>query len=235
MRHLLVLLLTLVLSSCFDVKEEVWVHRDGSGDLALVVHLPHRALQLAGGNEALENAILEWFQSTPQLELSSLDILPPTPPSEDTTVQVRAHAPSLRVLSEISESIPSQTFPSMPNLAGTFQIDLSIRGVDFHRQVNYRQALGLAALAISSDQRQQRHLETRIHLPTRATTSNADEILDQGRTLVWHRSLGDALTRPTEMTFHAPLPLPLGWLACLSGLGLLLAGGLSWRRLRRRP
>ncbi len=233
MRHLVVLLGILLFSSCFEVREEVWIHRDGSGRLEIDLTVPARAIALAGGEAELRRSVDAWFAANPQVVLENF-ALRPSGSDGDRTISLAASAPSLPDLVELpADSTSEGAIPSVEHIAGTFNVNVSPTGIDFHRRIDLGDAFGLAAFAISPAQRRERKLEYTVHLPTASTSHNADEVLDGGRTLIWRRNLGQALTGPVEMRFQAPLPYPAGVLVA-GGLLLAIAGVFVVRHLRRR-
>ncbi|GAA5480974.1 hypothetical protein [Haloferula sargassicola] len=233
MRHLLLLFGILLLASCFEVREEVWVHRDGSGRLQIDLTVPARAVSLAGGGTELRASLDSWFASNPQVVLESLTVHPPTD-GGDQTLTLTATAPSLRDLATLSEHPSSEApVPGMEKLAGDFDVRVSAMGIDFHRQLDLSDALGLAKFAITPSERRERKLDYIVHLPTASRSNNADQVLDGGRTLIWHRTLGQALAAPVEMRFQAPLPFPVLPIAAGGLVTLGLAAFFAIRRLRR--
>lgn len=233
MRHLLALLGALLLSSCFDVREEIWIHRDGSGRIDFSYVVPPHALTLAGGEEELRKSVEAMTAETEGLRVEKFTI---TPTDRGTRIDIQASIDSLTSLLDLKDS---ETMASMPpigeKLMGTFDIRLSPGGIDFERRIEVGSALGLARLAISGAERRERSMSYIIHLPTAATSTNADQILDGGHTLIWKRSLGETLGAPLAMEFRAPLPIPAWAIALiLAAILLALAFTIRWFRKRRR-
>ena len=233
MRNLLVLFGVLLLSSCFDIREEVWVHRDGSGRLALTTTLPDRLIQLSGGEDGLRTSIHDWFAANPEASLDSLDI---AAPADDGTraVVLHASAASLQSLAEIADRPATDSFlPGIEGFAGDFDVNVSASGIRFEREIGLGKALGFASMAISPSERRGHHVEYIIHLPTRTRSNNADEVRDDGQTLLWKRSLGELLAAPVEMKFDAPLPIPM---TLVLSFAVAIAAALifAWRIVSRK-
>ncbi|MGJ8723678.1 MAG: hypothetical protein ACSHYB_03895 [Roseibacillus sp.] len=76
-------------------------------------------------------------------------------------------------------------------------------------------------------------LTYQIHLPTPATTHNADHVSKDGKSLQWQVPLTTLLAGPVEMKFSAPLPHLSRYLA-LAGLLLILAVCASIRLIKKR-
>ncbi|MCU0796208.1 MAG: hypothetical protein MUF31_09770 [Akkermansiaceae bacterium] len=236
MPRLLAVFFALLLSSCFDIREEIWIGRDGSGRIDFTYVVPSQALTLAGGEEEIRKSVETMMSSEPGMHLDRFDI---TPTDRGTRIEIEARIDTLDSLLDLKESDTMTRMPPIgEKLMGTFDIRLSPQGIDFERHIDAGAALGLARLAISPAERRERKMEYIIHLPTSAKSTNADQVLDEGRTLVWKRSLGEALSSPLRMGFQAPLPIPLWALILvplLLGLGLFFT--LRWlrkRRLRRK-
>ena len=234
MRWFLILAATVLLTSCFDIREEVWIHRDGSGRIDFSYTVPREAVLLAGGADEIRTTIRSIAASGEGIHLDAIDI---EPASSGTRIAVKARIDSLASLLDLKKSEAMESMPAMAErINGTFDVRISPRGIDFERRIDFAGALGLAALAIPPAERESRRLEYTIHLPTAARTTNADEVLDGGRTLVWRRSLGGALEEPLSIAFDAPLPIPWwAWvLVLLIAAGGILAVARRFRRGRRR-
>jgi hypothetical protein len=219
------------LSACFDIREEIHIHRDGSGKAALDYTIPASALLLGGGKEGMEGKIRELVASQPKLRLDSVKVTEAG--ADEARIEVRISTDSMLALLDMQES---EAFRELPSAAGKLagHIDFRLRGLDlyFARTVEVREALGLAALAIGGEERAKRKLTYIVHLPKAASESNATSVSDDGRTLVWEATLGEALRAPLVTRFRAPLPIP--WYAHAGALALI-AGLVGWGlRIRRR-
>lgn len=222
---------TLLLSACFDIREEIHIHRDGSGKAALDYTIPASALLLAGGKEGMEGRIRELVASQPKLRLDSVEV--GDAGADEARIAVRISTDSMLSLLELQES---EAFRELPSAAGKLagHIDFRLRGLDlyFARTVEVREALGFAALAIGGDERAKRKLTYIVHLPRAASESNATSVADGGRTLVWESTLGEAMRGPLVTRFRAPLPIP--WYAHAAALALVAGLVLWWLRVRRQ-
>ena len=223
----------LLACSCFDIKEEVWIGSDGAGRAVLTYRVPCSAVKLAGGNEALETKIREAIEKQPKLRLDGLRV---EDDGERATVEVKLSTDSVLALRDLKNS---GGFSSMPtaavDLAGKFEVHRRGLDIDFARTIRVREALGLASFAVREADRRDRRLVYIIHLPTEASETNATEVLDEGKTLKWDSSLGDAMREPLVTHFKARIPVPRTvWLA--GGLTGLTLSGLLLRLLvsRRR-
>jgi hypothetical protein len=225
----------LLLSSCFDIREEIWIESDGSGRAELEYVIPSSALGLGGGEELLRKEVQRLIDSEPDLHLDSLAV---SSNGKDSTISLKVSIDSMLSLISMQDN---EVFRSMPESASGFigEFDVSLAGltVDFKRRIDLKGTLGLASLAISKDQREQRRLYYAIHLPNEAASHTATEVADEGRTLIWDYSLAQALSSPIDTNFRARIPIPW-WLyaAFTSLLALFIWAIIKVRkgRLRKR-
>lgn len=234
MKRLLLFALTLLLSSCFDVREEITVAADGSGQLTLDYVVPVEALPMAGGESGIREQIENLLASEPQVRLKTLEII-----SEDkgSRIHIEIAADSMLALKNLKETEAYEQLPaSSRNLAGTFDVQLDGLDVRVNRQINIGNALGLAAIAIGQEEREQRQLEYIIHLPKAAENHNADLVENDGRTLIWKRTLGQGLEGPIHQRYTAPIPLPAWVIPAVVIVVMLIVLGLVSliRRIRRK-
>lgn len=220
----------LMLAACFDIREEVWIHRNGSGHAKLNYTIPQSALLLAGGQEGLQAKVRELVASQPGIRLDAVDV---TTGNDEAKIEVKLSTDSMLSLVDLQESDAFQKLPNAAsNIAGTVVVKLRGLDIDFTRTVKVREALGLAVLAIGGEDRANRSLEYIIHLPKAAKESNASSVADGGKTLIWKSTLGEALGKPVVTRFRAGLPIP--WYAHVA-VGLLLLGiVLLVLRIRRK-
>lgn len=237
MRSLLFLLCTLaclLLNSCFDVREEIWIKADGSGRAELEYVVPSGTFGLVGGESGLREKVQELIDSEPDLHLEELTI---TSHAGDTTITLKASTDSMVSLIGMQENEIIKTLPeSALGFGGEFDVKLEGLAVSFDRRIDLQKALGLASLAISGNQRRQRNLNYTIHLPNKPKTHNATGTGDNGRTLIWEYTLGEALSKPISTNFLVKIPLPW-WAYAGAALiaALIIFGGIkAWRRLRTR-
>lgn len=227
-------LICLLLSSCFDVREEIWIEADGSGRAELTYHFPPQALLALGGITEAKSTIQGFFDKQPDLTLDHLSLVSA---NGETTLQAAITVRSMLSLLKLKDS---ESFKSLPPAAtdfvGAVQVKVTGNQIDFSRAINLRKALGFAALGINSTERANRRLTYIVHLPAAADSHNATRVVDGGRTLVWEKTLGDALEREFVSEFTAQIPLPWWWLLLLVLLlGLMAAVVLRLRSRRRVP
>lgn len=230
--RLLALAACLLLSACFDIREEVWIERNGAGRAELRYTVPESALFLTGGASGVERKIRELVATQPSLTLEGASV---EVKDERATIRVQLSTKSMLSLLDLKKSESFQNLPeAATNIAGHFDVRLKWLDVDFTRSIHVREALGLASLAVGAEDRENRKLTYIIHLPKAAKEHNATLVTDDGRTLTWETPLGEAMKKPVVTRFRATMPVPR--YAWAGGAGLLLAiGGLAvrWRKMRR--
>jgi len=225
----------LLVCSCFELREEVWLKPNGSGRAEFEYHFPTRVLIPFGGETGLERQIREVFDAEEAISLDRLEL--ESSADGETRFLIALSTESMFDLLELRDSERLRELAeASSDFAGSF--DVQLRGLDLEveRRIELDRALGLASLAISRADRDRRRLRYIIHLPAPARSSNADRVADGGRTLAWERTLGEALRDPVDTRFSVRIPLP--WWAVVSILAIILL--LAWalvaliRRLVRR-
>lgn len=234
MMRLLALVFTLALCSCFELREEIRVEPDGSGHLTFNYDVPRETILVAGGEEGIREQINELLAEEPKVRLDTLEI---TAKGSRANIHIGIAADSMLALKNLRETEAFKNLPaSSRNLAGTFDVELEGTDVRVERRIEIARALGLAALGIGREDREQRQLTYIIHLPKAAEEHNADRVEDDGRTLIWERSLGAALQGPIVTRYSAPLPLPAWLIPALVLVAVLIILGIVKlvRRIRKR-
>jgi hypothetical protein len=207
----------LLLTACFDIREELWVHRDGSGKAELTYVVPASTVMLTGGTEGLERKIRELIATQPMLKLEALSV---TEGERGVTVAATVTTESMLSLVDLKKSDDMRTLPgAATDIAGDFDVRLQGLDIDFSRTIKVRDALGLAAIGVGAEDRKNRKLTYVLHLPKRAESSNAMIVEDDGKTLKWEATLGEAMSKPLVTSFRARMPVPV---AVWYGLGLVV-------------
>lgn len=233
--RLLAGLACLLLSACFEIREELWVRPDGSARAELSYVVPSSVAKMAGGEEGLEAKIREGIMRQPKLQLEGVSV---QEEEGQTKVHLRISTESVYSLRTLDDGPGFQSMPAAAvDMAGKFEVQTSGWNVDFSRTIRMREALGLASMGIRGEDRKTRRLVYIVHLPTPAIETNATKIEDGGRTLTWDSTLGEALQKPLVTRFKARMPIPRNaWIAAgLIGtafIGLLLRIHVLRRRRR---
>lgn len=224
------LLATAVLvTSCIDGREELWLEADGSGRAEITYTLPVAAARLHGGESGIREMITRFLKDTPEITSSICEV---TSDEEQLQVRVRAVFDSALDLKSVSQGRAIHQLPnSASHLAGVVTADISGRTVDFSRSISAGKALPVASF-LPAAQFEGHRLVYIMHLPVAATESNAIRVEDSGRTLVWDVPLGEALNSPIVTRFKMDIPIPWKLMSAVT-LPLSLAGGFLLLRMRK--
>jgi hypothetical protein len=222
----------LLLTACFDIREELWVHRDGSGRAELTYVVPRSAVMLAGGTEELETRLRELMATQPKLKLEALQV---SEGETGVTIAATVTTESMLSLMDLKKSGDMRTLPgSAVDIAGDFDVRMVGLDIDFSRTIRVKEALGLGAFGVSAEDKKNRKLAYILHLPKKPLSSNALAIEDDGKTLRWELTLGEAMQKPLVTSFRARMPVPVavwyGAALILVALTILLWKIWKWRR-----
>jgi len=229
--RLLGLALCFLLASCFEVREEIWIDSRGHGKMTVDYSLPQSVVTPLGGEAGIRKQVEDLLVDAPDLKLDDLQV---SQSDGQAHIHVSLSTESMLSLLDLQDSPAlAELPPAATRFIGDFEVKRDGLSIDFSRKVDAGKALGFAAMLISQEDRTDRRTTYIIHLPVAAPTHNATRVENDGRTLIWDQSLGDALKNPTDMTFTAPIPLPWGWI--ITGLVVLIAlPTLLIRRWRAR-
>lgn len=219
-------LVTLLLSSCIDGREEVWLNADGSGRAHFTYDIPATAAKFQGGidgvRELLDSELKVFPSATHEV----------TQEGDRLKVDVRLKFTSADEISKIRSSASrGKAPPSFQHLAGIFKVSRNLRTVDFTRTISPGKALPTAFIPASEFKN--RKLTYILHLPVVPTESTADRFENSGLTQIWEQPLTSALRKPMVIHFKAKIPVPQ-WLI-YSAIGLLVVvAGIPFVLIRRR-
>jgi hypothetical protein len=220
----------LLLGSCIDSREEIWLEADGSGRAEISYSLPANAAKLQGGEAGIRKLIGEFLAHTPALKSSSYEV---TTTDTRTKIEIKLTFDSALNLKDISSSDSMKKLPSSAaDLAGNLNVKIHGRTVDFTRHIAAASALpGARFMPTSSFDG--RRLIYIMHLPTAATSSNATRTENADHTLIWDFPLAQAIKAPITTHFTMPIPIPTSLIATTTAI-ILLAGWLLHLAFRRR-
>lgn len=228
--RVLAILAALLLASCIDGREEIWLNADGSGRAEITYSLPAAAARFHGGESGVRTMIQDFLNGSPALTDPTCEV---ATRGDRLTVHVRSAFRSALEFGKLGspgslEKLP----PSARYLAG--EIDLRRDGLqlDFTRTISAGKAL-TGSLFMPRSQFQGRKLAYIVHLPIAATDSNATRIRDGGKTLEWEFPLEQAVKAPVVTRFSAKIPIPIWAWAVAGGLALVAFAALGFL-LRKR-
>lgn len=235
LRRRLALALTAIahvlLCSCIESHEEVWLEPDGSGRAEIRATLPAAVLAAKGGEKEVGAMIETALSSTKAFTRAHHEI---TTRGDRAEIRIEADFDSAMDLIEVTEGPSSAELPpAVKHMAGTLQVAIHGRTLDFKRTISPGKALPGAGLLPASALDGGR-LVTVVHLPAAAFDHNATRVENQGRTLVWEIPLAQAVRKPMVTRFRMDIPIP--W-HLVAGIAIPLILGSVWlirRRARRK-
>jgi len=219
-------ILSLLISSCIDGREEVWLNADGSGRAELEYEIPAAAARFHRGETGVREMIGKLLKDHPdsRYEVSTR--------GDRLKIHVALAFKSAGDLAALTSSATQQKAPaSFDHLAGIFDISRSFRTVEFNRTISPGKAFPVAL--VPADQWKNRKLSYTIHLPVVPEESNATRITDGGRTLIWEQPLTTAVRQPILIHFKAKIPIP-GWIIAVVGVMILAIAAAAGTWIRRR-
>jgi len=223
----------MMLTSCFEIHEELWLHQDTSGRAQMTCVVPSSALLMQGGKLGVERNIDAFFRDSKSFSSASRSV--EELPGGRTRIQVSVAFDSALDLARLQNSPATQRLPSAA-VHWMGSVSTRIEGLTLH--LRHQRDLGTAVPMLKMlppDSLRGGVVETTLHLPEAALRSNAPLVSDGGRTLAWRTSLAEAVASPIVIELSANIPIPWTFIATTTaGVGTLLAGtGWWWRRRRR--
>ncbi|WP_411826846.1 hypothetical protein [Luteolibacter sp. AS25] len=228
---LLVLVAALLLSSCFDSREEVWINADASGAARITITLPAVATRLNGGEAGVKKMIGDYLSESPQF---SSYIVKSEQTADGLEFDVIVTFDNVMELRKLSESPAAKKLPSgSASFMGKTHVEFEKLNVNFKRSVELSKAVP-GAIFMPRSQLAGHTITTIIHLPLAATSHNAHTVSEGGRTLTWETPLATAFLGPVETTFIMPLPIPWSTIIMVTTLLVSLSVFLIYYFLRRK-
>lgn len=226
--RLISILLCLLVVSCIDCKEELWINADGSGAAEATYDLPTSAVNLGGGEAQIRSSIATLLEENPSLHSEILSI---TPTGPRTQIHLRLTFESAVKLIGLSKPESTQSIPaSAQQLAGTFDFHLKGREFALCRTIEANKAFA-GGLFMPRKEIEGRKLLYILHLPQPPIESNATRTENNGSTLIWDYPLEEALKKPLTTRVRAQIPIP--WWAYAAAAGILL--GILTLLIRWKP
>ncbi len=223
----------LLLSSCFETHEELWINRDGSGKAELTYVIPASAVFMLGGTEGVEKKVRDMIARQPPLSLDALEV---KETDDGVRISGTVSAKSMLSLLDLKKGEGSRELPAAAlDIAGDFDVRLQGLDIDLTRTVKVKEAVGLFSLAVGKEEREKRRLVCILHLPMVPQESNAMTVEDGGKTLKWETTLGEALKKPivTHVRARMPIPTAVWYAAALLLVALIALVRMIWKWRKR--
>jgi hypothetical protein len=225
--RLLLAVITALLVSCIDGREEYWLESDGSGRAEITYTLPATAVRMHGGDAGIRKQIIAWLREIPGVTYCDC-----TTSKENDRVTIKVNtrfesALDLKQLAAEDSGLPA----TASHLIGEIRADIHGRTLDFSRTISASRALPAFSLLPDASM-EGRQLAYIMHLPAAALESNATRRENHGRTLIWEVPLAGAFKSPVVTRFRMDVPIP--WKP-VTAIALLfsLVGGFVFHRIRR--
>lgn len=220
----------LLLTSCIDSKEEIWLNPSGSGKAHITVSIPSSAITLRGGPDAVSATIDSLLSRHPGISSIHKQI---TNTDNRSTIEVSFEFDSaLRLSTSMAESADDPDIPApLRHFMGRTTLQQDGLGLTGERVIHIEKAIpgsGLLASATSG-----RQLQTILHLPIAATEHNATRVENSGKTLIWDIPLSTAMRSAHIQRVQVRAPKPL-LAAMIIAAGVIVAAAfLFWRNRSR--
>ncbi|MBK1856111.1 hypothetical protein JO972_14155 [Verrucomicrobiaceae bacterium 5K15] len=239
MKQAILTLLTfalLLLNSCIDGEEEIFLHSDGSARLKAVYTVPVLIFSDEDAAE-LEAIIAKEIGDEKDLELVT-NTVAKVNGKQVITIELKTdNVVDLEGLLDDHDDpgegeSESKSDKMLHALVGKFVIEREGLQADIHRKVDLapllEQYMGKRGVSLLGDS----EFRYTIHFPHAVDYSNAHEVLNEGKTLKWRYKLAESKTKPIELVMVATVPLPW-WLYAAAGSVLVVLLLLLWSLIRR--
>jgi len=234
--RLLLFLPVLLLNSCIEGEEEIWINGDGSGRLIAHYSLPKLALKQIGDPKDYVRAIklVDEKEDGIEVQVITFEII-----EGKAILHLEAtfdDALDLLEIAERNESIFVEEAAADPAQMDAIsgEIDLGIDGFS----PTFKRAVSLGPIFPVQVQRFPKMLGSSyfkytIHLPAEVKETNAHEVSPDKRTVTWNFLLKDYIDQPMVMSVRTKFPVPWWIFAILAAIVFLIAW-IIWKKLRRR-
>jgi len=226
----------LLLSSCIEGEEEVWINQDASGRVKARYSIPPLAMKQIGVPEDYVRAIklVDEREDGIAVQHVSFETI-----KGRVVFELQAtfdNALDLLEIAKRSEQVFVDEANANPNhldaLSGEIDVGMETLNPFFSRQV----ALGgLFPTMVRKSPKMlgKSNFKYTIHLPVEVKETNAHEISDDKRTVSWTFLLKEYAEDPMVMKVKTAFPLPW-WILTLLALILFFVIWLIWKRRKRR-
>lgn len=228
-------LLCLLLPSCIEGDEEIFLNADGSARLKAVYKVPalifsdkdaaemHSKIAKEIGEEDKVNLLTNTVERINGQQVITIEV--------ETGDLVKLED-VMEQSSKSDNKKDSKSEQALDALLGQFIFRREGLNVGINRKVDLAPLLeqylgerGASMLGTSE-------FRYTIHFPEAVKSSNAHEVLDGGKTLKWRYKLSECAERPIELNIVTPLPLPW-WVYTVVGAVSLLMVVVVYRVVSR--
>ena len=224
-----------ILHSCIEGEEEIWIDGDGSGKLRAHYRIPSIALKQLGEPEDFIRAIKLVDEAEEGIEVQNVTFEIIKGKGVFHLEATFENALDLLEISDRNRSVFVEEAEADPEQldALTGDINMGIEGI----HVNFTRAVSLGPVFPSMVQRSPTMLgpsafSYTIHFPAEVIETNAPNISEDRRTVSWEFLLKNYVDQPMLMTAKTKLPIPWWAWAVLAAL-LLMFAGLIWKLIHR--
>ena len=226
-------LVTVLLNSCIDGEEEVFVEANGSARVKAVYRVPG-VIFSAEDAEELRGNVIEEVAKQKHLTLITNRV---DKENGNRVVTIEIETDDMMALEgSLAEHAPgvspSKADKMLHAIMGNITVSLHGLSADFSREVDLgpllRENLGKSSATILGDS-EFRYI---VHLPEAAGQSNAHFVENGGKTLKWAYKLRECAHKPILLKMMAPIPLPWWIYAVVIAAGLLIAWS-GYARIRK--
>lgn len=214
---------------------------DASGRARVKISAPTLLFSKFGGVEQIIVDAKEGLATSNNVSLTQINAVTD---GSQTTLSARLTFKDARQVGSILQSFRDP--PGSPKksdqeiLFGETHLNVSVPKILFSRKIDIAPLVPAGSInPMTSQLLGDSHLSYQLHLPTTATSHNANQVSNEGKSLHWQFPLSTLLAGPVEMKFTAPIPnlsryLTLTALILLFAIALLVFF-ITQRKKRLKP
>jgi hypothetical protein len=220
--------MVLLLNSCIDGEEEIFVHANGSASLRVKYQVPGMIFSAedadelvalvgeeVGGNEALR-LVTNRVDSEKGQRVIRIEV------ETDSVMELDGMFDEISPQGGVEQSKTDKLWRC---LLGKMDVKVDGLSVGITRKVDLEPLLNEYLGEKSASLLGESEFRYAIHLPETVEQSNAHEMTAGGRTLKWRYKLSECKKKPIVMDLQVPILLPWWVKAGACGLVLLALGG----------
>jgi len=229
----LLILTCISLSSCIEIKEEIWINQDASGKIKVNITGPGVALASNGIPEDLLKQFEDKIKTYQGISLTHSSV---SRNAGKTNIELELIFDDSRKLIACLDTFDEEKQLVAKHLIGSLELNLDFPHYTFKRDINYSPLSTGEELPPSAQSLLEGASFTSIiHLPTEVETHNATSLSADKKTLTWQIPLNKLLNENVNMAHTAAIPLPI-WVypSILIGMLILLIAIRKLVRLAKR-